>query len=120
MHPDMVLNRITPQLMVWYPPAFLKTFYITREKRTEIDLNTWMKERKITLVPLSDREQQHWGGSFVPLEPGTIICYDISYDAKTIDLLECEGVKFIFFHPEALLAGGGSLRCLTMRIHRIG
>ncbi len=118
MHPDMVLNRITPQLMVYYPPAFLKTFYITREKRTEIDLNTWMKERKITLIPLSDREQQHWGSSFVPLEPGTLFCYDISYDANTLHLLEQEGVKFIFFHPEALLAGGGSLRCLTMRIHR--
>lgn len=118
MHPDMVLNRITEHLMVWYPPAFLKTFYITREKRAEIDLNTWMKERNITLVPLSDREQQHWGSSFVPLEPGTIFCYDISYDPKTVNLLEQEGVKFIFFHPEALLAGGGSLRYITMRIHR--
>jgi len=118
MHPDMVLNRITEQLMVYYPPAFLRTFYITREKRTQIDLNTWMKERNITLVPLSDREQQQWGSSFVPLEPGVIICYDISFDEKTLALLEREGVKFIFFHPEALLAGGGSLRCLTMRVFR--
>lgn len=118
MHPDMVLNRITDELMVYYPPAFLQTFYITREKRTQIDLKAWMKERKIELIPLSDREQQQWASSFVPLQPGVIICYDISYDSKTLSLLEREGVQFIFFHPEALLAGGGSLRCLTMRVYR--
>ena len=118
MHPDMVLNRITDQLMVCYPPAFLQTFHITREQRTQIDLNAWMKARNIELIPLSDREQRHWGSSFVPLKPGVIICYDISYDESTIALLERKGVQFIFFHPEALLAGGGSLRCLTMRLYR--
>lgn len=118
MHPDMVLNRITDQLMVYYPPAFLKTFYITHGERKEINLKTWMKERKIDLIPLSDREQQQWASSFVPLKQGVIICYDISYDSATLNLLEHEGVQFIFFHPEALLAGGGSLRCLTMRLYR--
>jgi arginine deiminase len=118
MHPDMVINRITDQLLVYYPPAFLKTFYITREKRVQIDLKAWMKERKIELIPLSDREQRQWASSFVPLRPGVIICYDISYDSKTLNLLEREGVQFILFHPEALLAGGGSLRCLTMRLFR--
>lgn len=118
MHPDMVLNRITDRLMVYYPPAFLKTFHVTGEKRTEIDLKVWMKERKVDLVPLSDREQRQWGSSFVPLEPGVVICYDISYDPGTLRLLEHEGVRFIFFHPQALLAGGGSLRCLTMRLYR--
>lgn len=120
MHPDMVLNRMTDQLMVYYPPAFLQTFHITREKRTQIDLKELMNERKIELIPLSDREQRHWACSFVPLEPGVIICYDISYNPRTIDLLEHEGVRFVFFHPEALLAGGGSLRCLTMRLFRSG
>lgn len=118
MHPDMVLNRITDQLMVYYPPAFLRTFFITREKRTSIDLKEWMRERRIELIPLSDREQRQWGSSFVPLKPGVIICYDISHDAGTRNLLEREGVQFIFFHPDALLAGGGSLRCLTMRLYR--
>lgn len=118
MHPDMVLNRITDRIMVGYPPAFLQTFYITREKRMQIDLKTWMKQRGIELIPLSDREQRQWGSSFVPLEPGVIICYDISYDSATLSLLEHEGVRFILFHPEALLAGGGSLRCLTMRLYR--
>ncbi|MPM29198.1 Arginine deiminase [bioreactor metagenome] len=118
MHPDMVLNRVTENLMVYYPPAFLQTFYITGEKSTQIELKTWMKERNISLIPLSDREQRQWATSFVPLEPGTIICYDISYDSGTQYLLEREGVKFLSFHPDALLAGGGSLRCLTMRLYR--
>lgn len=120
MHPDMVLNRITDQLMVYYPPAFLQTFCFSGDKKAQIDLKAWMKERNVTLIPLSDREQRQWGSSFVPLEPGVIICYDISYGAGTLHLLEQEGVRFIFFHPDALLAGGGSLRCLTMRLYRNG
>ncbi len=119
MHPDMVLNRMTDHLMVYYPPAFQQTFLITREKSTAIDIKAWMKqERKVDLVPLSDQEQIKWGCSFIPLEPGVIINYDISLSSKTICLLEQEGVKFIHFHPDALLAGGGSLRCLTMRLWR--
>ncbi len=118
MHPDMVLNRITDHLMVYFPPAFLQTFFITQDTCTTIDIKTWMKERQVDLIPLSDKEQKQWGSSFVPLEPGVIINYDISLESKTIRLLEQEGVKFIHFHPEALLAGGGSLRCLTMRLWR--
>ena len=118
MHPDMVLNRITDHLMVYYPPAFLQTFFITREKSMPIDLKSWMKERKIDLVPISDKEQTQWGCSFVPLDQGVIVNYDISLTPNTIHLLEQEGVRFIHFHPNALLAGGGSLRCLTMRIWR--
>lgn len=118
MHPDMVLNRITEHLMVYYPPVFLQTYLITREKSTSIDIKAWMKERKIDLVPVSDREQMKWGCSFVPLDQGVIINYDISLEPQTIRLLEQEGVRFIHFHPDALLAGGGSLRCLTMRIWR--
>ncbi|MGE5380897.1 MAG: dimethylarginine dimethylaminohydrolase family protein [Methylocystaceae bacterium] len=118
MHPDMVLNRITDQLMVYFPPAFLQTIFITKQASTAVDIKTWMKERQINLIPLSEQEQKQWGSSFVPLEPGVIINYDISLEPKTIHLLEQEGVKFIHFHPEALLAGGGSLRCLTMRLWR--
>ena len=118
MHPDMVLNRITDHLMVYYPPAFLQTFLITKEKSTPIDLKEWMKARKVDLIPISDQEQKQWGSSFVPLEPGVIINYDISLSSTTLHLLEQEGVRFIHFHPDALLAGGGSLRCLTLRIWR--
>jgi arginine deiminase len=118
MHPDMILNRITDQLMIYFPPAFLQTFYITKESRNQIEIKTWMKQHKVELIPMSDKEQMLWGSSFVPLEPGVIINYDISLESKTLDLLEQEGVRFIHFHPDALLAGGGSLRCLTMRLWR--
>jgi arginine deiminase len=118
MHPDMVLNRMSPSLFVYYPPAFLQTFHITKGVREEIDIRQFMNIRKIEMVPLSDREQQQWGTSFVPLEPGVIINYDISLEQKTINTLEGEGIKFIHFHPDALLAGGGSLRCITMRLLR--
>lgn len=120
MHPDMVLNRVTEQLMVWYPPAFQETYHITRDGRRQIELDEFMRQRGVSLVPLSDHEQQHWGSSFVPLAPGEIINYDISLKPTTLRLLEQEGVRFHHFHPDALLAGGGSLRCITMRIWREG
>lgn len=119
MHPDMVLNRVTDQLMIYYPQAFLKTFRIKRDVREEIDIKAFMASRKIEIIPISDSEQQKWGSSFVPLEPGTLILYDISLEQTTINCLESEGVRLITFHPDALLAGGGSLRCLTLRILRI-
>lgn len=118
MHPDMVLNRVTQNLMVWYPPAFLETYLISKTGSTKIEIKAWMKSRGVELYPLTDQEQKQWGSSFVPLEPGLIINYDISLEASTINTLEREGVRFLHFHPEALLAGGGSLRCLTMRLYR--
>ncbi len=118
MHPDMVMNRMTDNLMVYYPPAFLNTYLVTKTGITQIDIKNWMKNRHVELVPLSDSEQQHWGTSFVPLEPGLIINYDFSLELQTIKTLEHEGIRFIHFHPDALLAGGGSLRCLTMRLYR--
>lgn len=118
MHPDMVLNRMTENLMVYYPPAFLNTYLVTKTGTMQIDIKKWLNDRRIELVPLSDEEQQRWGTSFVPLEPGLIINYDISLEMQTIKTLENEGIHFIHFHPDALLAGGGSLRCLTMRLFR--
>lgn len=118
MHPDMVLNRMSENLMVYYPPAFLNTYLVTKSGITQIDIKEWMKNRHIELVPLTDSEQKHWGTSFVPLEPGLIINYDISLEMQSIKTLEREGIRFIHFHPDALLAGGGSLRCLTMRLYR--
>jgi arginine deiminase len=41
--------------------------------------------------------QRLWGSSFVPLEPGKIINYDISLEPNTLNLLEKEGVQFISF-----------------------
>lgn len=118
MHPDMILNRMTENLMVYYPPAFLKTYLITKSGITEINIKDWMKSRHIELYALSDGEQRRWGSSFVALEPGLIINYDISLEMQSVKTLEREGVRFIHYHPDALLAGGGSLRCLTMRLCR--
>ena len=120
MHPDMVLGRITEHLMLYYPPAFLETYRVTRGKSESIAIETYMKERKIDLIPITDREQRQWGCSFVPLEQGVIVHYDLSLMQATLNLLEREGVKYVLFHPDALLAGGGSLRCLTLRVWRDG
>ena len=77
-----------------------------------------MKQRKIELIPISDEEQQKWGTSFVTLAPNHVINYDISLKPATLNVLESMGVRFTQFHPDALLAGGGSLRCLTLRLLR--
>jgi arginine deiminase len=118
MHPDMILGRVTKHLMVYYPPAFLNTFLVTKKGIEQIDMKSWFKDRGVELLPVSDEEQQNWGTSFVTLEPGVIVNYDISLQTPTLRTLEREGVRFIHFHPEALLAGGGSLRCLTLRLLR--
>lgn len=47
-----------------------------------------------------------------------IINYDIFLKHATQNALESMGVRFTQFHPDALLAGGGSLRCLTLRLFR--
>ena len=118
MHPDMIFNRISDQLGVFFPPAFLKCWYIRKSGRQEIDFAAWMKQRKIELIPISDEEQQKWGTSFVTLAPNHVINYDISLKPATLNVLESMGVRFTQFHPDALLAGGGSLRCLTLRLLR--
>ncbi len=118
MHPDMVLNRMNSRLLVYYPPAFLQTWHVTVRERAEVNIKGFLNARGFDMIALTDREQQRWGSSFVPLEPGVIINYDISLEEKTVALLEREGVSFLHFHPDALLAGGGSLRCLTLRVLR--
>ncbi len=118
MHPDMIFNRISDQLGVYFPPAFLKCWHIRKNSRQEIDFAAWMKQRKLELIPVSDEEQQKWGTSFVTLAPNHVINYDISLKPATRRTLESMGVRFMQFHPDALLAGGGSLRCLTLRLLR--
>jgi arginine deiminase len=46
--------------------------------------------------------------------------YDLSLTERTLARLSLLGVRTVPFHPDALLAGGGSLRCLTMRLWRGG
>jgi arginine deiminase len=72
----------------------------------------------VELVEVSSEEQQRWACSFVPLQPRKIVHYSIALNRQTWRELERRGVESIVFHPDALLAGGGSLRCLTMRLLR--
>lgn len=118
MHADMIFNRIDEDLALYFPPAFLRTYLISRQKRIEIDLKAFLGKKNIELVDINDNEQQNWGCSFVPLEPKLLIHYDMALNDLTKKRLKQHGVQIIEFHPEALLAGGGSLRCLTLRLWR--
>lgn len=119
MHPDMIYNRISDTLALAYLPAFLKTYLITKDSKIEIDFKSYMADKGIELINITNNEQLNWGCSFVPLEPNVIIHYDFSLNKKTQAMLYDRGAKIIKFHPDPdLLAGGGSLRCLTLRLCR--
>lgn len=118
MHPDMIFNMISDQLGLVFPPAFLNCWHIQKRGRQKIDFSAWMEQRNVELISISDEEQQKWGTSFITLEPNHVINYDISLKPATQKVLESMGVRFTQFHPNALLAGGGSLRCLTLRLLR--
>lgn len=118
MHADMIFNRISDDLALYFPPAFLRTYLINKQQRREIDIKVFLKSKNMELIDINDVEQQNWGCSFVPLEPKILIHYDISLNNQTKKKLSQRGVQIIDFHPQALLAGGGSLRCLTLRLWR--
>lgn len=118
MHPDTVFNRMREDLALAYLPAFEETRLYTENSREEIDFEGFMQEKGMGIIPVSDSEQSRLACSFVPLESGTILHYDIALDEETKKKLAQEGVEIIPFHPEALLAGGGSLRCHTLRLCR--
>ena len=121
MHPDMILNRASESVALAYLPAFLDVHrYTATSVEPVADIRDFLARRGVEVVPISDEEQQRWGTSFVPLEPGRIVHYDIALAEATKARLAQLGVEVIEFHPEALLAGGGSLRCLTMRLWRDG
>jgi arginine deiminase len=118
MHPDTIFNRISSDLGLVYSPIFKETYLYKNDTKEKIDFIKFMEKRGTELIDVSDSEQKRLACSFVPLDDGTIIHYDISLNKTTQDLLKRKGVEIIFFHPEALLAGGGSLRCITLRLHR--
>lgn len=117
-HPDMIYSRISEHLSMVFLPAFLHTYRITTQKRTEINFEAYMHHRGIELVHLSDEEQKRWGCSFVLLKPNVILQYDIALHTRTISRLQQNGVKIIHFHPTALLSREGSLKCLTLQVYR--
>ena len=118
MHPDMIFNRITKNLALYYPPAYKNVLLYTKNGHKIIDFKRHMENNQVELVPMNTREQQYWGSSFVPIAPGKIVHYDFALNKDTRNYLKQRGVEIINFHPENLLAGGGSLRCLTLRLYR--
>jgi arginine deiminase len=120
MHADMVYGQVSEHMALAFLPAFLDVYSITSQGTRAIDFIKHMSEKNIEIINLSDQEQKTWGCSFVPLEPNLLIHYDIALSAQTRKVLNAKGVEIIEFHPNALLAGGGSLRCLTLQLFREG
>lgn len=119
MHPDTIYNRVDVGLALAYLPAFGATSLHTRSGVQEIDFAAHMGSKGVEIVSVSDDEQRRLACSFVPLEPGVMFHYDTALSPNTQRKLARKGVEIIFFHPKAMVAGGGSLRCLTLRIHRV-
>ncbi len=120
MHADMVFGLVAPDLALCFLPAIRKTIRVDPEHREQVDFEAAVAARGVEIIEVSGEEQQKWACSWVPLAPGRIIAYDISFGRQTREALARRGTEITEFHPEALLAGGGSLRCLTLALHRSG
>ncbi len=118
MHPDTIYNRVDQGLALAYLPAFKSCYSFTASGMDQIDFRSHMAHRGVEIIPVSDSEQRRLACSFVPLEPGVILHYDFALERDTCRKLERRGVRMHVFRPDALCAGGGSLRCLTLRLHR--
>lgn len=118
MHADMIYGQVSEELALAFLPAFSKTYRITKDRAETVDFVRHMHNQGIEILPISDQEQKTWGCSFVILEPNLMLHYDIALAAQNKKILQGKGIEFIEFHPYALLAGGGSLRCLTLQIYR--
>jgi arginine deiminase len=120
MHPDTIFNRIDEDLALVYLPAFLNTLLVTRDGAREIDFAQWMRRRGVTLINVSDAEQRSLACTFVPLDRRVMLHYDTALSPRTQVTLARRGVEILFFPARHLTAGGGSLRCHTLRLHRTG
>jgi arginine deiminase len=118
MHPDTVYNRVDIDLGIAYLPAFQDTTLFRAGKADRIDFKEYMAGRGVELIEVTDSEQRQLACTLVPLEPGVIFHYDTALSTTTMKKLERRGVEVILFHPNAMTAGGGSLRCLTLRLRR--
>lgn len=118
MHPDTLYNRVDHNLALAHLQAFQRTYLYTSKGIEEIDFQPFMKKKGVEIINVSDSEQRRLACSFVPLEPGVIIHYDTALGKTTRKKLTSRGVELVLFHPDAMVAGGGSLRCLTLRLHR--
>lgn len=118
MHPDTIFNRVDDGIALSFLPAFQRSVLYSNGRVQEIDFRRFMTERGVELIEVSDEEQQKLACTFVPLEPGVMLHYDTALSQRTVRMLERRGVEIKFFHPDAMTAGGGSLRCLTLRLLR--
>lgn len=118
MHPDTIYNRVTDWLALAYLPAIEAARLYRKGSVAPVDFPELMRARGVEIISVSDAEQRRLACSFVPLEPGVLFHYDTALDPGTRKQLARKGVEVIPFHPQALHAGGGSLRCLTLRLHR--
>jgi len=118
MHPDTIYNRVSLDLALAYLPALKASYLYSNGGVEKVDFAEFMHHRGVEVISVSDSEQLRLACSFVPLEPGVIVHYDTALDKETLALLARKGVDAVFLHPEAMTAGGGSLRCVTLRLHR--
>lgn len=118
MHPDTIYNRVSSHLSIAYLPAFQTSYLFTSKGVEKINFAEHMHRKGVEIINVSNSEQLRLACSFVPLHPGVIFHYDTALEKETQLLLARRGVEIIFFHPEALTAGGGSLRCITLRLRR--
>lgn len=117
-HPDSVFKKIRSNLALAYLPAVNQSSRITKDGISSINFEDHMKSLGIDIVNVSNFEQQRHACSFLPLNEGVILHYDTALDAATRRQLVSKGVEFVFFHSDALLAGGGSLNCLSLPLSR--
>jgi arginine deiminase len=121
MHPDTLLGRVNDRMFLAYLPALERTWLLTPGgNRREIDLPAFLAERGAELIEVSDSEQKRLACTFVALDPGAILHYSDALAPATRRKLARRGVEVIPFEARALHAGGGSLRCITLRLHRCG
>ena len=118
MHPDTIYNRVNNRLAIAYLPAFRQTCLYTRSGVEKIDFQRFMARKGVEIINVCDQEQRNLACTFVVVEPGVILHYDTALSGHTQRELARRQVELILFHPEAITAGGGSLRCHTLRLHR--
>jgi arginine deiminase len=117
-HPTSVFNMIGPRLALAYLPVFRDAQLVTRDGTEQLDFARFLARRGIQVMGISDGEQQRGGCEFLPLDCGVLFHFDTALDRRTLHEFCQRGVELILFHPEALLAGGGGLRSLTLQLCR--
>jgi len=118
LHPDTVINRVTPHLVLAYLPAFEKTFLFGQGYAEEINFVEYLKSKYIDVISITEEEQQLRGCSFVPYMSGILFYSEGSLSAITEKQLARHDVELIPLKTEELRGIGGSLSAHTLELHR--